>query len=87
MVQKALEDKKKWFAKVFESVVPWDDIFVVEDKIVWIRCKGIPLKFWSKHCFEQVAPLVGSLIEVDVATLELLGLIVPKFKRGGELTF
>ena len=69
MVQKALEDKKEWFANVFAFVVPWDDIFVVEDKIVWVRCRGISLKFWSKHCFEQVAALVGSLIEVDVATL------------------
>ena len=50
--------------------MPWDDKFAVEDKHVCVRCRRIPLKFWNKQCFEQVATLVGSLVEVEIATLE-----------------
>ncbi|ESW33234.1 hypothetical protein PHAVU_001G053800, partial [Phaseolus vulgaris] len=69
-LQKSIEDNKETFAEFFDSVVPWDNSFVVEDKVVWVRCRGIPLKFWNKNCFKQVATLVGALIEVDVATLQ-----------------
>ena len=45
MIQKSLLENKEWFTKAFESVFPWDEKFVVEDKLVWVRCRRIPLKF------------------------------------------
>lgn len=68
IVQKTLEDNKEMFATVFESVVPWEDNFAVDEKLVWVRCRGIPLSFWNNTCFEQVAAQVGSLVEVDAST-------------------
>jgi len=69
-LQKSIEDNKETFAELFDSVVPWDNSFAVEDKVVWVRCRGIPLRFWNKNWFKQVATLVGALIEVDFATLQ-----------------
>jgi len=69
-LQKSIEENKESFADFFDSVVPWDDNFVVAEKVVWVRCRGILLRFWNKKCFEQVAALVGALVEVDDATLQ-----------------
>lgn len=35
---------------------------------MWVRCRGIPLKFWSNQCFDLVGSLIGIFIEVDEAT-------------------
>jgi len=42
-------------------VVPWNNNFAVEERLVWVRCRGLPFRFWSRQCF-------GTLVEVDDAT-------------------
>ena len=70
VLQKSLEENKDLFAEIFESVVLWEDKCEVLEKIVWVRCRVIPLRFWNKLCFEQVVAQIGSLVEIDAATLE-----------------
>lgn len=50
-------------------MVPWERSFVVEEKHTWVRCRGIPLRVWSRDYFEKKAYLVGSLVNVDEATI------------------
>jgi len=70
MVQKTLKNNKEMMAALFESIVPWEESFAVDEKVVWIRCRGLPLSMWNRGCFERVVAQVGSLVEVDGATLE-----------------
>ena len=42
---------------------------MVGEKFVWVRCRGILLTLWSSRCFEFIGSLVGSLVEVDDATI------------------
>ena len=53
----------------FSSLSPWDASFVVDEKFVWVRCRGVPLALWSYQCFETIGSLVGSLVEIDEATI------------------
>ncbi|KAK7356306.1 hypothetical protein VNO80_15575 [Phaseolus coccineus] len=68
-VKKTLDENNEWFGTVFELVEPWNNGFAMEEKLVWMRCRGIPLRFWSRQCFEKIRGLVGSLVEVDEATI------------------
>jgi len=55
---------------LFESTVPWEETFAVDEKVVCVRCRGLPLSMWNRGCFERVAAHVESLVEVDGATSE-----------------
>ncbi|KAL9325748.1 hypothetical protein ACSQ67_006393 [Phaseolus vulgaris] len=69
LIGKLLEEGKDRFAGMFGSIVPWDDSFKVNERYAWVRCRGIPLHLWSRHCFERVGALVGKVVEVDQATM------------------
>ncbi|XP_068501378.1 uncharacterized protein [Phaseolus vulgaris] len=68
-IKRLIADNKEWFEGFFESIVPWDDPFAVSEKIVWFRCRGIPLALWSNQCFERIGALLGKLVEVDERTI------------------
>jgi len=65
LIGKLLEEGKDWFTGLFGSIVPWDDSFTVNERYAWVRCRGIPLHLWSRHCFERVGALVRKVVEVD----------------------
>jgi len=44
-IENILEEHKEWLDDIFDSIVPWVESFEVTKKLVWIRCRGIPLKF------------------------------------------
>ncbi|KAK7378746.1 hypothetical protein VNO80_04193 [Phaseolus coccineus] len=68
-VERLIIDNKERFKGIFGSIVSWDDYFVVSEKIVWFRCRGIPLPLSSNQCFERIGAIVGTLVEVDVGTI------------------
>ena len=70
MIQKTLKNNKETMGALFESIIPWEESFAVDEKVVWVRCRGLPLSMWNRGCFERVAAQVGSLVEVDGSTLE-----------------
>ncbi|KAK7342045.1 hypothetical protein VNO80_24987 [Phaseolus coccineus] len=65
---KVIEGNKDWLDNIFDSLVPWENSFLVSEKIIWVRVRGLLLVFWSSHCFELIGNLVGSLVKVDEAT-------------------
>lgn len=66
-MSKIIADNKAWFDEVFLSVIPWDDSFAVKDRLVWLRCRGIPLQMWCNQCFTRVRASVGEVVEIDEA--------------------
>jgi len=79
-IQEAIEENKQWFEELFDTIIPWEEQFVAVDKLVWVRCRGLPLKLRNTDCFKHIAALMGTLIEVDKATLELEELKYARFK-------
>ena len=55
--------------KEFEVIRPWGEGKLVGNRIVWMRCMGIPISLWMRDCFRKVVNTVGNVVEVDEATL------------------
>ncbi|KAK6645947.1 hypothetical protein PHAVU_L001950, partial [Phaseolus vulgaris] len=79
-IKDAIEENKEWFEDLFDTIIPWEENFVAVDKLVWVRCRGLPLKLWNYDCFKHIAALMGTLIEVDEATLALEELEYGRFR-------
>jgi len=58
----------EWFVSLFYSIEPWSESYEAGHKIVWVRCYGIPLTLWNKHCFSKVVGEVASLVKIDEST-------------------
>ena len=35
-VKEAVEENKEWFENLFDTIVPWEDQFIVVNKLVWV---------------------------------------------------
>ncbi|KAL9317652.1 hypothetical protein ACSQ67_014169 [Phaseolus vulgaris] len=70
MIRKTLKNNKEMMAALYESIVPWEESFAVDEKVVWVRCEHYLSACGTRGCFERVAAQVGSLVEVDGATPE-----------------
>jgi len=42
----------------------------IQEKLVLVICRGIPLRFWNNTFFERVEAQVGTLVEVDDSTIK-----------------
>ena len=52
----------------FSSMVRWSDSLVVQARLVWINCWGIPLSCWSPEFFTKLGWQVGEPLCVDNKT-------------------
>jgi len=43
-VKETIEENKEWYKDLFDTIIPWEDQFVAVDKLIWVRCRGLPLK-------------------------------------------
>jgi len=60
----------KALTEFFEVLKPWNKNIMMGNKVVWMRCRGLPLHLWNMDCFKQVADNVGTLLDVDEATAQ-----------------
>jgi len=67
-VKTNIKENKEWGEDLFDTIIPWEYHF---NKLVWVRCRELPLKLWNPECFEKLGSLLGTLVEVDDATLTL----------------
>jgi len=61
---------KDALASLFEILRPWNETEPRGIKVVWLRCRGLPLHLWTYDYFQRIACMVEELVEVDKATLE-----------------
>lgn len=52
------------------DLAQWSPNFSFESRTVWLRCYGVPLKFWDSLAFEEVGNKFGEIIGVAKDTLE-----------------
>ncbi|CAL0317081.1 unnamed protein product [Lupinus luteus] len=67
-VQEVLDDAKGWFSNIFISLKPWSPDDVVDERMVWVRCFGLPIHAWNITAFNQIVKEFGVLLSVDAAT-------------------
>jgi len=64
-----IETSNESLSRIFEAIQPWSAGTAVGNKIVWTRCRGLPLHLWTVDCFKKILWTVGTLVDVDEATL------------------
>lgn len=60
---------REWFDSIFISIEPWTATCVVNHKVVWVRCFGLPISLWNRECFAKVVGESATLISIDDTTL------------------
>jgi len=63
-VTKVVEENKSWFETMFDSIVPWSNREIAGNKVIWVRCRGLPLSCWNEECLTKVMATFGTLIKV-----------------------
>jgi len=79
-IKDAIEENKEWFEEIFDTIIPWNEQFVAVDKLVRVRWRGLPLELWNYDCFKHIAALLGTLVEIDEATLALEEMEYARFR-------
>ncbi|KAE8690706.1 hypothetical protein F3Y22_tig00110893pilonHSYRG00346 [Hibiscus syriacus] len=59
------DDKLKTLAEWFSRVETWSDSLVVECRLVWLVCEGIPFHTWNWDTFKNIATKWGKLMVID----------------------
>lgn len=50
---------------MFYSLVKWSSDLRLGNRLVWLRCWGIPLVAWKLENIRKIVATVGDLVEVD----------------------
>ncbi|KAK0602078.1 hypothetical protein LWI29_030135 [Acer saccharum] len=66
-----IADRGEW-GDCFSSMVRWSDSLVVQARLVWINCWGIPLSYWSPEFFMKLGWQVGEPLCVDSKTRDII---------------
>ncbi|KAI5430636.1 hypothetical protein KIW84_035011 [Lathyrus oleraceus] len=57
-----------WWSKWFTSIDRWKPGHVDEERLMWVRCLGIPCHVWTDDFFGVFAGLFGSYVRSDCNT-------------------
>jgi len=58
----------RWFTSMFEDLELWFVSCVVDHRLAWARCYGIPIPLWNKDCLSKVVGEVAEMVSFDEAT-------------------
>ncbi|XP_058220218.1 uncharacterized protein LOC131330605 isoform X2 [Rhododendron vialii] len=54
----------------FKSFKPWNGEPSGKSRLVWLKCRGIPLNVWSLSSFKRIGEIWGDFITLDQETLK-----------------
>nr|GEV29367.1 hypothetical protein [Tanacetum cinerariifolium] len=57
-------------ASWFNQLIPADDSFVSEDRLIWISVEGFPIKAWSRNTFAKTVSPWGQVYWIRIKELE-----------------
>jgi len=67
-IEKIIGENNEWWESNFDSITHWNAAQVIQHKIVWIKCRGLPLYLWTQQCFGKVVAPLGVLLSMDDRT-------------------
>ncbi|CAL0322838.1 unnamed protein product [Lupinus luteus] len=60
-----------WCSALFRSISNWHPRLKTMEKIIWVRCWGVPVMAWTEEFFKFLAESVGVFVKVDDITLNM----------------
>ncbi|KAH7862923.1 hypothetical protein Vadar_011144 [Vaccinium darrowii] len=54
----------------FNSFKPWNGEVAGESRLIWLKCRGMPLTVWNAASFKRLSEIWGDFITLDVETLK-----------------
>lgn len=73
-----LTNENEWIKNNFTLFEPWSPLFVPKNRVVWVRCEGVPLNLWTRQCFDILVKSFGELVAVDESTASFTTLDVAR---------
>ncbi|KAI5415173.1 hypothetical protein KIW84_040576 [Lathyrus oleraceus] len=67
-VEVFVDEGHNWWSKWFTSIARWKPGHVDEERLMWVRCIGIPCHVWTDDFFGVFAGLFGSFVRADCNT-------------------
>ncbi|WJX64337.1 hypothetical protein P8452_49133 [Trifolium repens] len=69
-----------WWCTCFERFEEWSPNWVLNQRIVWLNCYGVPLHAWGEAIFKTLGFKFGTFIETDNPTKNMTRVDVAKIK-------
>lgn len=57
-----LSENSKWFEHWFEQVSDCDKLCVSDERLSWIKCRGLPVAAWTEENLKSLAALWGDFV-------------------------
>lgn len=54
----------------FKLIKPWNGEVAGESRIIWLKCRGMPLTVWNVASFKRMGEIWGEFITLDVETMK-----------------
>ncbi|KAH7857944.1 hypothetical protein Vadar_018185 [Vaccinium darrowii] len=54
----------------FKSIKPWNGEVAGKSRLVWLKCRGIPLTAWGTQTFRRIGEIWGDFIILDEETMK-----------------
>ncbi|OIV92346.1 hypothetical protein TanjilG_10556, partial [Lupinus angustifolius] len=74
-----IQKERNWSYPMFKSFCPWSQSFKVNERLMWVKCFGVPIQAWSEEFFRLIAAPLGTFVMLDDATREMNRLDVGGF--------
>jgi len=72
VMEDIIKTNEAWFDIFFSSVRSWTHNYGVNNRIIWVRCFGLPIQVWNRDCFTKVIrefAKSATVVAVDEASL------------------
>jgi len=67
-LEEIIKLNNEWFTSLFEVIEPWSESLVVDHRLVWARCYGVPFSLWNRDCLTKAVGDAAELVSIDDAT-------------------
>lgn len=65
-----IEEAKGWLQQWFKEIKPWNASIVDEERLVWVRCYGVPSHVWDSDFFSFLTKDIGVFVNSDDNTMK-----------------
>lgn len=60
-----INDASEWLLNWFDEIRPWSPREIDNERLVWVRCYGVPAHAWSIKFFSFIVSTIGEFVDVD----------------------
>ncbi|XVF30724.1 hypothetical protein REPUB_Repub16aG0083200 [Reevesia pubescens] len=64
------ENGWKSLSNWFDNIRQWSEVSMVDHRITWLVCYGVPIHAWCLETFQNVGRVFGEFIKMDETTLK-----------------